>query len=107
MDLAKKAAYYYDSYGYEPCPEIRRLLRRCRDQGCKQIVWNDIRHQRKSSECGTYCMYVIVSLLKGRGFGEICNERIEDDMMNALRDIFYATERPSDLALSALQKVIL
>ena len=107
IDLVKKAAYYYDSYGYEPCPEIRRLLRRCREQGCKHIVWNDLRHQRKSSECGTYCLYVIISLLKGRGFGDICNNRVDDDTMNALRDIFYATERPSQLALNTLQKILL
>ena len=107
IDLNQKAAYYYDSYGYEPCPEIRRLLRRCRDQGCATIVWNDIRHQRKSSECGTYCMYVIISLLKGRTFGDICNNRVEDDTMNALRDVLYATARPSDLAKAAIMKLLL
>jgi hypothetical protein len=52
-------------------------------------------------------MYVIISLLKGRSFGDICNNRVEDDAMNALRDIFYATERPSKLALAALNKVLL
>jgi hypothetical protein len=103
IDLIQKTAYYYDSYGFEPCAEIRRLLRRCREQGCKDIIWNDIRHQRKSSECGTYCMYVIISLLKGRGFGDICNNRVDDDTMNALRDIFYATERPSQKAIEALK----
>lgn len=107
IDIPKKSAYYYDSYGYEPCPEIRRLLRRCRDQGCKHIVWNDIRHQTKTSECGTYCMYVIVSLLKGRSFGDICNNRVDDDTMNALRDVFYATERPTPAAIAALNKLIL
>jgi hypothetical protein len=107
IDLVKKAAYYYDSYGFEPCPEIRRLLRRCREQGCKQIVWNDIRHQRKSSECGTYCLYVIISLLKGATFGEVCNNRVDDDTMNALRDILYATERPTQIALAALNKILI
>lgn len=107
IDLVKKAAYYYDSYGFEPCSEIRRLLRRCHEQGCKQIVWNDIRHQRKSSECGTYCLYVIISLLKGRTFGDICNNRVDDDTMYALRDILYATERPTAAAIAALSKILL
>jgi hypothetical protein len=107
IDLVKKAAYYYDSYGFEPCSEIRRLLRRCHEQGCKQIVWNDIRHQRKSSECGTYCLYVIISLLKGRTFGDICNNRVDDDTMYALRDILYATERPTAAAIAALGKILL
>ena len=103
IDLKRMEAYYYDSYGYEPGPEIRRLLRRCREQGCRQIIWNDIRHQRKKSECGTYCMYIIISLLKGRTFMELCKNRVDDDTMNALRDLLYATERPSALAVAAAQ----
>jgi len=101
IDLKRMETYYYDSYGYEPCPQIRRLLRRCREQGCKQIVWNDLRHQRKKSECGTYCMYIIISLLKGRTFADLCKNRVDDDTMNAIRDLLYATERPSELALKA------
>ncbi len=99
IDLYKETAYYYDSYGYEPPAEVRRLLRRCRDQGIKHIYWNDVRHQRKKSECGTYCIYVIISLLKGRSFSDICKKRIDDDTMNAFRDIVYATEKPSQLAI--------
>ena len=107
IDMIAKKAYYYDSYGYEPCPQIRRLLRRCREQGCKDIIWNDIRHQRKSSECGTYCLYVIISLLKGRSFGDICNQRIDDDTMNSFRDVFYATTRPGAKAIEMMVKLLL
>jgi hypothetical protein len=107
IDLVKMETYYYDSYGYEPCAQIRRLLRRCRQQGCKQIIWNDIRHQRKTSECGTYCMYIIISLLKGQSFASLCKNRVDDDTMNALRDIFYATERPREAALQAIVRGIL
>ena len=95
VDIAAKKAYYYDSYGYEACPEIKRFLRRCRDQGCTEIIWNDVRHQRKSSECGTYCMYVIISLLNGRSFADICQNRVDDDTMNAIRDLLYASEMPN------------
>ena len=103
IDLVGAAAYYYDSYGYEPCAEIRRLMRRCRDQGCKTLIWNDIRHQRKKSECGTYCMYVIISLLKGRSFSDICKNRVDDDTMNAFRDILYATEKPRGTVKEAIK----
>jgi hypothetical protein len=106
IDLIKSAAYYYDSYGYEPCREIRRFLRRCREQGCKDIFWNDIRHQRKSSECGTYCMFVIISLLKGRSFADICKNRVDDDTMNSFRDLLYATERPRETAINAAVKLL-
>ena len=106
IDLTAMAAYYYDSYGYKPCTEIRRLLRRCREQGCKTIIWNDIRHQRKSSECGTYCMYIIISLLKGTPFATLCKNRVEDDTMNAIRDLLYATVRPSTLAIKEAVKLL-
>jgi hypothetical protein len=102
IDLERMAAYYYDSYGYEPCREIRKLLRRCRDQGCKHIIWNDIRHQRKKSECGTFCLFVIISLLFGRTFADICHNPIDDDAANAYRDVLYATARPRELGLNIL-----
>jgi hypothetical protein len=99
IDLKKMEAYYYDSYGYEPCPQIRRLLRRCKEQGCTQIIWNDIPHQRKKSECGTYCMYIIISLLKGFTFDKLCRERMDDDTINAIRDMLYARAKPRDIAV--------
>jgi hypothetical protein len=102
LDLLNGMAYYYDSYGYEPPAEVRRLLRRCREQGCKTIVWNDVRHQRKNTECGTYCMYVIISLLQGRSFADICKKPVNDDTMNAMRDLLYATERPRKEAAKLL-----
>ena len=100
IDLAIMAAYYYDSYGYEPGPEIRRLLRRCREQGCKQIIWNDIRHQRKKSECGTYCLIMLISLLKGRSFAYLCKNMKDDDSTNAVRDLLYATAKPRETAIA-------
>jgi hypothetical protein len=106
IDIRHNHAYYYDSYGYEPCAEIRRLLRRCREQGCKNIYWNDIRHQRKTSECGTYCMYVIISLLKGLSFTDICKNRIDDDIMNSIRDLIYATENPTETAIQKGMRIL-
>ena len=105
VDLKKMKAYYYDSYGYEPCPQIKRLLRRFKEQGCVDITWNDIRHQFKKSECGTYCIYTIISLLKGRPFSYICNNKVDDDTMLAFRDLFYATEKVSERAIRNLNKL--
>jgi hypothetical protein len=106
IDLVSMKAYYYDSYGYEPCAEIKRLLRRCKEQGCTEIIWNDICHQKKKSECGTYCMYIIISLLKGKTFSWLCKNRVDDDTMNAFRDILYATERPSAVAIRDVVKLL-
>jgi len=94
IDLEKSAAYYYDSYGYKPPEEIVRLLKRCKDQGIKNIYYNDIRHQRKTSECGTFCLLVIICLLNGKEFQDICKTMVNDDEVNRIRDVLFAEEKP-------------
>lgn len=98
-DIPKKAAYYFDSYGIAPPKEVEALLRRFRDQGCEDIFYNDIRHQRKGSECGMYCLFVIICLLRGRSFYNICKSIVDDDTMNSFRDILFATEVPRKEAI--------
>jgi len=109
VNIPKKSAYYYDSYGYEPEEEIAAFLERVQQQGCEHVYYNDIRHQRSESECGTYCMYVILNLLGGRGFQEICKDVVSDDVMNTFRDVLFAEERPRkeaiEKALPVLQKL--
>ena len=109
VNIPKKSAYYYDSYGYEPEEEIAAFLERVQQQGCENVYYNDIRHQRSESECGTYCMYVILNLLGGRGFQEVCKDVVSDDVMNTFRDVLFAEERPRkeaiEKALPMLQKL--
>lgn len=94
LDASARNAYYFDSYGYAPPKEIVRFLKRCKQQGCKHIYYNDIRHQRKGSECGMYCLFVIICLLRGRNFYDICKNVVDDDTMNAFRDVLFAEEKP-------------
>ena len=106
VDIPKKSAYYFDSYGYEPQEEIVTFLERCKDQGCTNVYYNDIRHQRKGSECGMYCLFVIICLLRGRPFYNICKQVVDDDTMNAFRDILFAEEKPRRISLEkALTKL--
>jgi Ulp1 family protease len=62
LDLKEHVAYYYDSYGKGPPEEINRFFERCKQQGIKKILFNDIRHQRKMSECGMYSIYFMVAI---------------------------------------------
>jgi hypothetical protein len=106
VDIPKKTAYYFDSYGTPPEDEIVRFLERCKDQGCDKIYYNDIRHQRKGSECGMYCLIVIICLLRGKPFEKICHNIMSDDMVNAFRDVLYAEENPRKEAIdTALSKL--
>jgi len=106
FDLELGNAYYFDSYGYPPPDEIARLLKRCKDQGCKNIYYNDIRHQRKGSECGMYCLFVIICLLSGKEFADICKNVIDDDRMNRFRDVIFAEEKPRKGALEEAVKTL-
>ena len=109
VNIPKKSAYYYDSYGFKPEKEIAAFLERVQEQGCEHVYYNDIRHQRSESECGTYCMYVILNLLGGREFQEICKDVVNDDVMNMFRDVLFAEEKPRkeaiEKALPVLQKL--
>lgn len=100
IDVPKKSAYYFDSYGLPPPPEVSHLLERCKEQGCETILYNDIRHQRKDSECGMYCLYTIICSLKGRPFQSICMDIVKDDTMNMFRDVLFASENPRREALN-------
>jgi len=106
IDIDAKKAYYFDSYGYEAPEEILRFLERCKNQGCTDVFFNDIRHQRKGSECGMYCLFCIICLLRGRSFYTICKNIVDDDIMNSFRDILFAEENPRKEAIEeALPKL--
>jgi len=94
IDLDASAAYYFDSYGFKPEREINELFKRLHAQGVKNIFFNDIRHQRKDSECGMYCLFTIICLLHGRSFYDIATHVVDDDTMNSFRDILFAEENP-------------
>lgn len=108
IDIPAKSAYYFDSYGYSPEKEIKVLLKRCHEQGMEHVYFNDIRHQRKGSECGMYCLYVIICLLRGRSFDEICKNVVRDDLMNSFRKLLFAEETTRQAEIDkALPKICL
>ena len=95
MDLYNNKIYYYDSYGEKPPKEIKALIDRLLKQGKKigrniEYRYNKNRHQYKHSECGTYCINFIVSLLEGKTFEEMTDDHINDDDMLLKRDFYYA-----------------
>ena len=106
IDIPASAAYYFDSYGFEPEKEIVTLLKRSKDQGIQNIYYNDIRHQRKGSECGMYSLFCIICLLNGRSFYDICKNVIDDDTMNLMRDLIFAEEKPRKESIDKALKII-
>jgi hypothetical protein len=106
IDITASSAYYFDSYGYVAPKEVKVLFGRLEKQGIKQLYYNDVRHQRKGSECGMYCLFVIICLLKKRSFYDICVNIIDDDTINSFRDVLFSTETPrADAIQEALPKL--
>jgi len=54
-----------------------------------RTFYNNNRFQFKTSECGTFCIYFIVELLKNRTFKDIITNLISDDEINKERLVYY------------------
>jgi len=85
---------YFDSYGFKPPKEVKKLIGRLIDQGKRNNILmnyqqNKVRHQYKESECGVYSMHFIENMLEGKNFTDYCNSNINDDKMNRLRNKYY------------------
>jgi len=121
-DLVKGDIYFFDSYGYRPEPRIRGLAKRIaewkykKDSGKKldinvedymtegnknlneiekkyDIRYSTIRNQYKNSECGVYSMNFIIRLLNGSKFNDIIKEKLDDDVVNQCREIYFNNQK--------------
>jgi hypothetical protein len=84
---------YFDSYAHTPEPEIQELMKRWKQQWDAtgmhkqpmELSYNRVRHQRKDSECGMYCLYFHYACLLDISM----DKTIPDDEMNAFRDLLF------------------
>lgn len=105
-DFIKKKVFYFDSVGLPPPRPIKRFLEKLKegidsyhkkDRSPTQILVNRTRFQYGSSECGVFSMYFIISNLTGKGvksFKSLKKKKVNDKMMNELRDVYY---RPNEI----------
>lgn len=94
IDCKKKSIYYFDSYADDAPKEVRVLGKRLQKQSEAlgkryKYIENRKRHQWSNSECGMYCLFFIIELLKGRSFNKIETKRIDDKFMKKLRNIYF------------------
>tara|TARA_B100000579_G_scaffold414660_1_gene408491 strand:- start:520 stop:1083 length:564 start_codon:yes stop_codon:yes gene_type:complete len=94
IDIKKKEIYYFDSYGEKTPKEVITLSNRIIDQA-KQLglkytfIENTTRHQYSDSECGVYCLYIIIKLIEGRSFQTMMKQKIKDKTMVELRKKYF------------------
>jgi hypothetical protein len=97
-DSQKGQIYYFDSYGIRPEYRIRKLMRRMSIDMVKilgvkpselTIEYNDIQHQRKGTECGTFCIDFIERMLEGESFKHLTEVITTDEKVNKKRNIYF------------------
>ena len=96
IDTKKNNIYYLDSYGDNPPRQIKRFSEKVQNQSLKvgnkrkyKFLVNRKRHQFGNSECGMYCLYFIIEMLKGRNFNKFLKKKIKDKYMEKLRKIYF------------------
>ena len=94
VDLKKGDIFFSDSVGYPPNKYIKAYMERIAEHLRKKglnpnIKINKTRHQNKDSECGVYSINFILRLLKGEPFDEVSSNKLDDDLVNLCRDIYF------------------
>jgi hypothetical protein len=91
ININRRGIYYFDSYGERISKFINRFAKKVTTQGQRlgikfEFIKNKIRHQYKTSECGMYCIYFIIQMMKDKQtFTEFTQTLIPDDKMLKLR----------------------
>ena len=94
VDIKKKTIFFYDSVGSPPPRNVRRLLSNINNKLFRKknkILWNDMNHQKKNSECGVFCLYFITTILDNQvNFQDFCtNPLLTDDAVFEKRKNFF------------------
>tara|TARA_B100000405_G_scaffold302490_1_gene265918 strand:+ start:48 stop:869 length:822 start_codon:yes stop_codon:yes gene_type:complete len=88
--------FYYDSNAEKPSTYVYKLYEEVKKQMSKvtkkdfDLYINDRRHQFKNTECGMFSMHFIIQMLdRKRDFKSIINDKLYDDKVFKLRNIYY------------------
>lgn len=94
-DLERNFVIYFDSYGTSPPKTVQQFMREVSEYMSKRnntetiARHNKMRHQYKNSECGMYCLIVILRLLRGERFDDINKTIMKDEKVNEFRQKLF------------------
>ena len=96
LDINTKNIFFFDSNGDEAPKEVMRLVNRIKKQGAKKNIKfrfdsnKGVEHQLKNTECGIYCLYFIIQLLRNKKEPTFFKKTIiRDDVMQKFRNIYF------------------
>ena len=91
IDIPAHKAYYFDSYGMKPPPQVARFMRSLTLQDQKMSLgYNARRFQYGETECGMYCLYFLIRMLAGDNFRRFCRKAPRDHEMLFLRKWLFS-----------------
>jgi hypothetical protein len=95
VDIDKKFVFYFDSTGESPPKEVEILIDKIISQGTEndiefKYIINDNAHQKSETECGMYCLYMIISMLENKHTPYyLLKHRVSDIEMEKLRGEYF------------------
>ena len=94
IDLKKQKIYYIDSNGESPHRQIKKFMKNITKQAqtldiALDTIINRKRFQYSDSECGMFCLYFIIHLLKGNQYKKFDKTIINDKLMLKLRKKYF------------------
>jgi Ulp1 family protease len=97
VNIKKKFIVYFDSNGNEPPNQVKKLIRTIEDQGKQlgidfKVYINEREHQKTDSECGMYCLYFIIQMLKDKDVTYFLENNIPDEEVYKLRNKYFNSE---------------
>ena len=95
IDIPSKTMYYFDSEGGRCPTRIKKiyhnLKKKNENMNLKFYSNYGVRHQISNHECGMYCIYFILTMIKYNDFAHFTdlNAIISDKEMEKLRNIYF------------------
>ena len=94
VNIKKNFIIYFDSNGNEPPSQVKKLIKTIDNQGKQigidfDILINKLEHQKTESECGMYCLYFIIQMLKDKNKGYFLEHKIPDKEVFELRQKYF------------------
>ena len=94
VNIKKNFIVYFDSNGDEPPKQVVKLIDKIKNQGKQlgidfNVHMNTYEHQKTDSECGMYCLYFTIQMLKDKDITYFLENEIPDKEVFELRNKYF------------------
>lgn len=97
VDFNINECYFFNSTGKKPCHQIIKLMESFNIKYGKKkpfiCKYNNVKHQKKNTECGVYSINFILRMLKGEPFKNIVNNVTTDSEVNECREVYFLDKK--------------